>query len=117
MQQTDVLFHLQQQYATTSTSDLHESLSAMPELLLTQDKSATTSTILLNCSGLESIDSNAISLLIKLLIYSRRQQKLLQVFGLSEHNRYIFEITRLSEFIDIFSTKPGFDDSSHDMNR
>jgi anti-anti-sigma factor len=104
MQQTDVIFHLQQQNAATSMSDLHESLSALPEQLLTQANSATTSTIILNCSELESINSHGISLLILLLIYSRRQQKRLQVFGLSEHNRYIFEITSLSKFIDIADT-------------
>ena len=105
MQQTDFIFHLQQQNATTSISDLHESLSAMPEQLLMQANSATTSTITLNCSGLESINSHGIRLLILLLIYCRRQQKCVQVIGLSEHNRYIFEITRLSKFIDIVSTE------------
>lgn len=53
MQQTDVIFHLQQQNAATSISDLHESLSALPEQLLTQANSATTSTIILNCSELD----------------------------------------------------------------
>jgi anti-anti-sigma factor len=93
MQQTDDIFHL------------HESLSAMPGQLLTQGDSATTSTIILNCSELESINSYGIRLLILLLIYSRRQQKHLQICGLSKHNQYIFEITRLSEFIDIADTK------------
>lgn len=36
MQQTDIIFHLQQQYAATSMSDLHESLSTLPEQLLIQ---------------------------------------------------------------------------------
>ncbi len=105
MQQTDDIFQLQQQNATTSISDLHESLSAMPGQLLTQGDSATTSTIILNCSELESINSHGIRLLILLLNYSRCQQKHLQICGLSEHNQYIFEITRLSEFIEIVSTQ------------
>jgi anti-anti-sigma factor len=105
MQQTDVIFHLQQQNAATSMSELHESLSALPEQLLTQANSATTSTIILNCSELESINSHGINLFIMLLIYSQRQQNRLQVLGLSEHNQYIFEITRLSEFIEIVSTQ------------
>jgi anti-anti-sigma factor len=106
MQQTDVRYHLQQQNATTSISDLRESRSAMPEQLLTQGDSATAGTIILNCSELESINSHGIRLLILLLNYSRRQQKHLQICGLSEHNQYIFEITRLSEFIEIVSTQP-----------
>lgn len=105
MQQTDVLFQLQQQYATMSINEMHESLSTMPEQLLTQANLATTSTIVLNCSELEPINSHGIRLLILLLIYSRRQQKRLLFFGLSEHNRYIFEITRLNQFIDIVSPK------------
>ncbi|HXL38727.1 MAG TPA: hypothetical protein VN954_16160 [Ktedonobacteraceae bacterium] len=50
-------------------------------------------------------NSHGIRLLILLLNYSRRQQKHLQICGLSEHNQYIFEITRLSEFIEIVSTQ------------
>lgn len=105
MQQTDVLFHLQQQITATSSVDLHGSLSVLSEQLLTLANSATTSSIFLNCSELESINSHGISLLIRLLIYSRRQQKRLLFFGLSEHNRYIFEVTRLNQFIDIADTK------------
>jgi anti-anti-sigma factor len=105
MQLTDDIFQLQQQYATMSISDMHESISTSPEQLLTRANSATTSTIILNCSELEPINSHGIRLLILLLIYSRRQQKHLLVFGLSEHNRCIFEITHLSEFIEIVSTQ------------
>lgn len=105
MQQTDVIFHLQQQNAAKNSSDLHENLSTMPEQLLPQANPATTSTIVLNCSELEPINSHGIRLLILLLIYTRRQQKRLLFFGLSEHNRYIFEITRLNQFIDIADTK------------
>lgn len=61
----------------------------------------TANTISLNCYGLEPINSHGICLLIKLLIYTKGQKKRLQVFGLSEHNQYIFAITRLNKFIDI----------------
>jgi anti-anti-sigma factor len=105
MLQTDIIFHLHQQQATTKLSDLHEKSSTLPEQLLIQVNSATHNTIMLDCSGLESINSHGIRLLILLLIYSQRQQKRLQVFGLSEHNRNIFEITSLSKFIDIVSTQ------------
>jgi anti-anti-sigma factor len=105
MLQTDIIFHLHQQQATTKLSDLRERSSTLPEQLLIQVNSATHNRINLDCSGLESINSHGIRLLILLLIYSQRQQKRLQVFGLSEHNRYIFEITTLSKFIDIVSTQ------------
>jgi len=83
--------------------------SVTKQLLLdiqTQYITETTETITLNCSGLESITSHGICLLIKLLIYSRSQHKRLQVFGLSEHNQYIFEITHLNKFIDIAGMQP-----------
>ena len=98
-----------QQVNTTSNSIEHGSFSALSKQSLldirTQYNTETTGTITLNCSGLESINSHGINLLIMLLIYSRRQQKRLLFFGLSEHNRYILQITRLSEFIEIVSTQ------------
>ena len=100
--------HLQHA-STTSNSIEHGSHSALSYQLLsdirTQNNAETTGTITLNCSGLESINSHGINLLIMLLIFSQRQQKRLQVFGLSEHNQYIFEITCLSKFIEIVDPK------------
>jgi anti-anti-sigma factor len=109
MQQADPIMHLRQGNATTSIIDLHGSLSALPEEFLidihTQANPVTNGTIIMNCSELESMNSRGISQLIQLLICTRRQQQRLLVFGLSEHNRYIFEITRLNQFIDIADTK------------
>ena len=97
-----------QQVNTTSNSIEHGSFSALSKQSLldirTQYNAETTGTITLNCSGLESINSHGINLLIMLLIYSQRQQKRLLFFGLSEHNRYILQITRLNQFIDIADT-------------
>jgi anti-anti-sigma regulatory factor len=99
--------HLQQ-INTTSNSIEHGTFSALSHQLLSdirmQNNAETTGTITLNCSGIESINSHGINLLIMLLIFSQRQQKRLQVFGLSDHNQYIFEITRLNEFIYIVDT-------------
>jgi anti-anti-sigma factor len=73
----------------------------------------TKNTITLNCGGLESINSHGICLLIKLLIHAKRYNKRLRVFGLSEHNRYIFEITRLNKFIDFVETESQSLETSH----
>src|SRR5437660_8501559 len=108
MQYANASMHVQQ-VNNTSNSFEHGSFSALSKQSLldirTQYNVETTGAITLNCSELESINSHGITLLIMLLIYSKRQQKRLQVFGLSKHNEYIFEITRLSEFIDIIDTK------------
>ena len=104
MQYANAIMQLQQA-STTSNSIEDGSYSSLSHQLLsdirTQNNTETAGTITLNCSGLESINSHGINLLIMLLIFSQRQQKRLQVFGLSDHNQYIFEITRLNEFIDI----------------
>jgi anti-anti-sigma factor len=109
MQQADAIMHLRQGNTTMNIIDLHGGPSALAEQLLigshTQASPATTSTIILNCSELESMNSRGISQLIRLIIYARHQQQRLLVFGLSEHNRYILEITRLSLFIDIADTE------------
>ena len=106
-----------QQVNTTSNNIEGGSFSALSHHLLldiqTQYNVETTDTITLNCSELEPINSHGINLLIMLLIYSKRQQKRLQVYGLSEHNRYIFEITRLNKFIDIIGTKTRFFETVH----
>jgi anti-anti-sigma regulatory factor len=108
MQYTNAILSMQQ-VNTPSNSIEHGSFSALSKQSLsyirTHYTTETTSTITLNCSGLEPINSHGISLLIMLLIYSQRQQKRLQVFGLSEPNQYIFEITRLGEFIEIVSVQ------------
>jgi anti-anti-sigma factor len=108
MQYANAIMHLQQDN-TTSNSIEHGNLSALSKQIFLdihmRYNSETTGAIMLNCSGLESINSRGISLLIKLLIYFQRKHKRLQVFGLSEHNQYIFEITCLNQFIDIVSTK------------
>ena len=97
-----------QQVKTTSNSIEHGSFSAFSKQSLLdirkQYNNETDGTITLNCSELESLNSHSICLLIKLLIYTQRQQKRLLFFGLSEHNRYILQITRLIQFIDIADT-------------
>lgn len=104
MQYANPIIHVQQ-VNTPFDSIEHGCFSALSHQLQssipTNYNAETTDTIMLNCSGLGSINSHGICLLIKLLIYTKRQQKSLKVFGLSEYNRYIFQITRLSKFIDI----------------
>jgi anti-anti-sigma factor len=108
MQYVNTILNVQQ-VRTSSDSIKYGCFSALSHQVLSgiqaQDNAEVTDTIMLNCSGLRSINSHGIRILIKLLIYAQSQQKRLQVFGLSKHNQYIFEITHLSEFIDIVETK------------
>lgn len=55
--------------------------------------------IVLNFSNLEYMNSSGIGLLVTLLIRAQRQGQSLLAYGLSEHYRQIFELTRLNEAI------------------
>ena len=59
--------------------------------------------VILNFSGLDYMNSGGIGLLVTLLVRANRQKQRLLAYGLSEHYRQIFELTRLDEAIGIYS--------------
>jgi anti-sigma B factor antagonist len=61
-----------------------------------------TSRLVLNFAGLEYMNSGGIGMLVTLLVRANRQRQQLAAYGLSEHYREIFDITRLSDFIEVF---------------
>ena len=65
----------------------------------------TTKSIVLNFSGLEYMNSGGIGLLVTLLVRANRQKQKLLAFGLTEHYKQIFELTRLDEAIEIFDSE------------
>jgi anti-sigma B factor antagonist len=58
--------------------------------------------IVLNFERLDYMNSSGIGLLVTLLIRANRQNQRLLVYGLSDHYRHIFELTRLNEAIGIY---------------
>lgn len=60
-----------------------------------------TRTIVLNFSGLEYMNSGGIGMLVTLLVRANRQRQRLLAYGLNEHYRQIFSVTRLDEAIGI----------------
>lgn len=62
-------------------------------------------TVILDFSRLEYMNSSGIGLLVTLLIRCNRQKQRLLCYGLSEHYRQIFDLTRLSEAIEIYGTE------------
>ena len=58
--------------------------------------------LVLNFGGLEYMNSGGIGMLVTLLVRANRQHKELAAFGLSDHYREIFELTRLDEAITIY---------------
>ena len=58
--------------------------------------------IVLNFSGVDYINSTGIALIVGLLAQTRKTHRRMVVYGLSDHYVQIFQITRLSDFMDIY---------------
>ena len=63
--------------------------------------------LILNFTGLEYMNSSGIGMLVTLLVRANRQQQRLSAYGLTDHYRQIFELTRLDEAISIFDDEPA----------
>jgi anti-sigma B factor antagonist len=59
--------------------------------------------IILNFENLEYMNSGGIGLLVTLLIRAQRNGQRLLAYGLNEHYRQIFELTRLNEAIGVYA--------------
>jgi len=64
-----------------------------------------TSRLVLNFVGLEYMNSGGIGMLVTLLVRANRQRQELAAYGLSDHYREIFELTRLDEAITIYDNE------------
>ena len=60
-------------------------------------------TIILNFEKLGYMNSGGIGLLVTILIRAQRKNQRLAAFGLTDHYREIFSLTRLDEAITIFN--------------
>ena len=63
--------------------------------------------VILNFEGLEYMNSSGIGLLVTLLIRNNREKQQLLTYGLSDHYRSIFQITRLDDAIAIHDSEEG----------
>ena len=66
-----------------------------------------TQRLVLNFTGLEYMNSSGIGMLVTLLVRANRQRQKLAAYGLTDHYRQIFELTRLDEAIGIFDDEAG----------
>jgi anti-sigma B factor antagonist len=64
-----------------------------------------TRAIVFNFENLEYMNSGGIGLLVTLLVRANRQRQRILAFGLSEHYRQIFELTRLDDAIGIHDSE------------
>ena len=63
--------------------------------------------IVLDFTGLDYMNSSGIGLLVTFLVRARRAHQQLSAFGLSDHYRQIFELTRLDEVISVNTDEDG----------
>ena len=61
--------------------------------------------IVLNFEGLDYMNSGGIGLLVTLLVRANRQRQQLFAYGLTDHYRQIFELTRLDEAVGIYDSE------------
>jgi anti-anti-sigma factor len=68
--------------------------------------------LVLNFEATDYINSTGIALIVGILAQARKNRVNVRAFGLSDHYREIFEITRLSDFMTIADSE--HDAVSHD---
>ena len=92
-----------------SVIDVQGELTAFAEEVLmdayNQASDGKVRAIILNFEGLEYMNSSGIGLLVTLLIRVNREKQRLLTYGLSEHYRSIFQITRLDDAIGIHDSE------------
>ena len=61
-----------------------------------------TGTVVLDFAGVDYINSTGIALIVSVLARARAERRKVVASGLSAHYREIFDITRLSDFLELF---------------
>ena len=94
-------------HGPASVVDIRGDVTAGSEgvLMNAYDAAGDARAIVLNFTGLDYMNSGGIGLLVTLLVRANRQGQRLLAFGLSEHYRQIFELTRLDEAVGIHDTE------------
>jgi anti-sigma B factor antagonist len=109
MPQANVKMNVRTAGGTASIIDIQGEVNAFAEQVLNeayvQAGANGVRAVLLNFGGLEYMNSSGIGLLVTTLIRANRQGQKLIAFGLSDHYRHIFELTRLSEAIGVYASE------------
>ncbi len=93
----------------TSVIDIKGEITAAaePVLMDAYNRAADPATraVVLNFDDLDYMNSTGIGLLVTLLVRANRQKQKVLAFGLNEHYRQIFELTRLDEAVSIHDSE------------
>jgi anti-sigma B factor antagonist len=109
MPQAQVAMDVRKVNDQVSVIDVKGELTAFAEGVLmdayAQASDGRVRAVVLNFEGLEYMNSSGIELLVTLLIRVNREKQRLLTYGLSEHYRNIFQITRLDDAIWIYDSE------------
>jgi anti-anti-sigma factor len=109
MQEPQVTFTVRPIDASTSIIGVRGDLNILAEDTLmdayAQASGPNTHTIILDLTALEYMNSGGIGLLAMLLIRMQPQNQRLLAFGLNEHYRHIFALSRLDEAITLYDSE------------
>lgn len=109
MPQAQVAMDVRKASDGVSVVDVRGELTAFAEGVMmeayNQASAGGTRAIILNFEGLEYMNSSGIGLLVTLLIRVNRERQKLLTYGLSEHYRNIFRITRLDDAIPTYDSE------------
>lgn len=102
MTEATATFDIRRQ-GTASIVDIRGDVTSGSEdvLMSAYDAAGDSRAIVLNFSDLSYMNSGGIGLLVTLLVRANRKSQRLLAFGLSDHYRQIFELTRLDEAVGI----------------
>lgn len=62
-------------------------------------------TIIFNFSGLEYMNSMGMGMLITLIIRARKENKNIGAYGLNDHYRHVFALTRLDQVLPLYESE------------
>jgi anti-sigma B factor antagonist len=109
MPQAQVAMDVRKVNDQVSVIDVKGELTAFAEGVLmdayNQASDGRVHAIILNFEGLEYMNSSGIGLLVTLLIRVNREKQRLLTYGLTDHYRNIFQITRLDDAITIYDSE------------
>ena len=109
MPQAQVTMDVRKVNDKVSVIDVKGDLTAFAEGVLmqayNQASDGNVRAIVLNFEGLEYMNSSGIGLLVTLLIRVNREKQRLLTYGLTDHYRNIFQITRLDDAITIYESE------------
>ena len=90
-----------------ATIDLQGEINSFAEADLSeaysQAESYNPARVVLNFTNVSYINSTGIALIVGLLARARKSHREMAVYGLTDHYKEIFQITRLSDFMTIYA--------------